>query len=171
MIRKATQLDLDGITAGEAACFPPAEAATREQFAERLCFFPDHFWMMVRPDKAENRIGHTWDGQIISFVNGFVTDEEDLVDEMFSHAMDHNEQGKWQMIFGVDTLPEFRHRGYAGMLIRAAIEDARRQGRSGVVLTCKDERIGFYEQFGFRNEGPSQSTHGGAAWNQMRIRF
>ena len=40
----------------------------------------------------------------------------------------------------------------------------------GVVLTCKENMIPFYEQFGFVDEGVSESEHGGVVWHQMRIR-
>ena len=39
LIRKATTADLDLVTYIEATCFPPAEAAPREAFKERL----DHY--------------------------------------------------------------------------------------------------------------------------------
>ena len=35
-IRTAQMEDIDAITAVEIECFPPAEAATREEFAERF---------------------------------------------------------------------------------------------------------------------------------------
>ncbi len=151
--------DLDSISSVEKACFPEAEAATREEFAERLSHYADHFWLMFDGDK------------LIAFVDGFVTDKEDLTDEMFAKADMHDENGRWQMIFGVNTLKEYRRRGYAGKLIERAIEDSRKQGRKGLVLTCKEERIDFYAKFGFENEGLSCSEHGGARWYQMRLRF
>lgn len=45
-IRTAQMEDIDAITAVETECFPPAEAATREEFAERLKYYKDHFWLM-----------------------------------------------------------------------------------------------------------------------------
>lgn len=67
------------------------------------------------------------------------------------------------MIFGVNTLPEYRRRGLAGTLINEMIAEARRQGRDGLVLTCKDRLVHYYAKFGFLNEGVSEkSTHGGA---------
>lgn len=42
-IRKGTLKDLEAIAAVEAACFPAAEAATAEEFAERLQQYGDHF--------------------------------------------------------------------------------------------------------------------------------
>ena len=81
------------------------------------------------------------------------------------------EQGAWQMIFGVNTLPACRRRGYAEQLLRRAIADARAQGRKGLVLTCKDRLVHYYAKFGFVSEGISGSTHGGVVWYQMRLTF
>ena len=75
------------------------------------------------------------------------------------------------MIFGVNTIPEYRSRGCAGELLSRAILDARQQGRRGLVLTCKDRLLAYYAKFGFVNEGVSVSTHGGVVWYQMRLRF
>lgn len=160
IIRKATMNDLDAISEVESECFPAAEAATKEEFRERLESYADHFLLMFDGEK------------LAAFIDGFVTDEPDLTDEMYENAAMHNESGKWQMIFGVNTLPEYRRRGLAGALINEMIAEARRQGRDGLVLTCKDRLVHYYAKFGFLNEGVSEkSTHGGAVWNQMRLTF
>lgn len=159
LIRNATQEDLDAISQVEAECFPPAEVATKEEFAKRLAYYGSHFWLMFDGDK------------LIAFVDGFVTDEADLTDEMYEKAEMHHESGDWQMIFGVNTIPAYRKKGYAGELIKRAIADAREQGRKGLVLTCKDRLIPYYAKFGFVNEGVSESVHGNVVWNQMRLTF
>lgn len=160
IIRKATMNDLDAISEVESECFPAAEAATKEEFRERLESYADHFLLMFDGEK------------LAAFIDGFVTDEPDLTDEMYENAAMHNESGKWQMIFGVNTLPEYRRRGLAGALINEMIAEAKRQGRDGLVLTCKDRLVHYYAKFGFLNEGVSgKSTHGGAVWNQMRLTF
>ena len=159
LIRTAAITDLADVTAVEAECFPPAEAATGEEFAERLKIYGNHFWLLFDGDR------------LVSFVDGFVTDEPDLTDEMYADASMHNENGAWQMIFGVNTIPSERKKGYAGQLIRRAIADAKEQGRKGLVLTCKTERIHYYASFGFVDEGLSESVHGGVPWNQMRLTF
>lgn len=160
VIRKATIEDLAAITAVEAVCFPPAEAATRDEFEERLKYYGNHFILMFDGEK------------LISFVDGFVTNEPDLRDEMYAKAELHNESGTWQMIFGVNTIPEYRNKGYAGELINYMIEEARMQGRKGLVLTCKEHKIGYYAKFGFADEGVSEnSTHGNVVWHQMRLSF
>lgn len=114
-----------------------------------------------------------YDGsRLIAFVDGFVTDEADLTDEMYENAAMHNENGAWQMIFGVNTLPEYRRHGHAGQLVRQAIADAKQQGRKGLVLTCKDRLIYYYAKFGFVDEGVTdKSTHGNVVWHQMRLSF
>ena len=159
-IRTATAADCDLLAAVEAACFPPAEAATAADFAARLAVYPTHFWLLEEDD-----------GTLVSFVDGMVTDEPSLRDEMYENAGLHNEHGAWQMIFGVNTRPEYRRRGYAGQLLERVIADARRQGRKGCVLTCKDRLIHYYEKFGFVNEGVSRSVHGGVVWYDMRLSF
>ena len=160
VIRNASMEDLAAVTAVEAACFPVAEAATEQDFAKRLKVYPNHFWLL-----EDER------GRLISFVNGLVTDEPSLRDEMYSDAAFHNEQGAWQMIFGVNTLPEYRRQGLAGQVIRRVIADARAQGRKGCVLTCKEALLHYYETFGFVNEGVSESVHGGVVWYEMRLIF
>lgn len=158
-IRTATIDDLDALASVEAECFPAVEAASREEIQSRLEHYADHFWLMFDGDK------------LISFVDGFVTDEAYLTDEMYEKAEMHNEDGAWQMIFGVNTIPEYRRRGYAGELLESAIADARAQGRRGLVLTCKDALIHYYAKFGFVNEGVSESVHGNVVWYQMRLCF
>lgn len=160
VIRTATIKDLDAVTAVEAECFPPAEAATRKDFEGRLTAYGNHFWLMFEGEK------------LISFVDGFVTDQEDLTDEMYEKADMHDENGKWQMIFGVNTIPAYRKKGYAGQLLERAISDAKEQGRVGLVLTCKDKLVHYYAKFGFVDEGVSEkSTHGNVVWHQMRLTF
>ena len=96
---------MQGIVNIEAECFPAAEAATEASLSGRLAFYPNHFWVQLDGDR------------MIGFVNGMVTDEPDLRDEMYEDASLHNENGAWQMIFGVDTIPEYRCRG-CGTLLR-----------------------------------------------------
>ena len=108
--------------------------------------------------------------QLIAFVDGFVTNEPDLTDEMYDKAAMHNENGAWQMIFGVNTIPAYRRRGYAEELIRCAINDAKKHDRKGLVLTCKEHLVPYYAKFGFQDEGVSdKSTHGNVVWHQMRL--
>lgn len=73
-IRTARISDLPAVAAVEAECFPPAEAATRRIFEARLRVYPNHFWL--------------WEdnGTLVGFINGMVTDESTIRDEMFENA-------------------------------------------------------------------------------------
>ena len=159
LIRTGRWSDAEALAAVEAACFPPAEAASPDRLKERLKHYAGHFWVMEE------------EGRIIAFVDGMTTDREDLTDDMYEDAALHDENGAWQMIFGVSTLPAYRRQGCASALLIRAIKDARLQGRKGLALTCKEGLIPWYASFGFRNEGPSVSVHGGARWFQMRLRI
>ena len=157
MLRNATLADVNALAEVEKACFPPAEAASLAAIRERVAAYGDCFWLLFQEAK------------LLGFIDGMVTDEKDLRDEMYQDASLHNPQGKWQMIFGLNTLPEYRLRGYAGQMIKAMIESAEKSGRTGVVLTCKEPLLHYYHKFGFINEGISESTHGDVLWYQMRL--
>lgn len=158
-IRNATIADLQSLTAVEAECFPPAEAATEEDIKARLKVYPNHFWLLLDGER------------VVGFIDGMVTDEADLRDEMYEDARLHREGGDWQMIFGLNTVPAYRRQGCAGKLMERMIEAAREEGRRGLVLTCKDRLVPYYSKFGFVSEGVSQSEHGGVVWYQMRLTF
>lgn len=158
-IRTAVPGDLPSIIQIELECFPESEAASPTSLSARVASYPDHFWVLLD------------DSTMVGFVNGLVTEEPDLRDEMYEDAALHDEHGAWQMIFGVDIIPAYRRQGCAGQLLRHVIETAKAQGRRGVVLTCKEALVHYYAKFGFADEGISQSTHGGVIWHQMRVTF
>ena len=159
IIRTATMADLTAVTEVERRCFPEAEAATEDEFRMRLQVYPEHFWIMEE------------EGKIISFINGMVVDEMTIRDEMYENTGLHNEEGQWQAVFGVNTLPEYRRQGCAAAVMHKVIEDARTQGRRGCILTCKEALIHYYEKFGYKNYGISKSVHGGVIWYDMRLEF
>ena len=94
-----------------------------------------------------------------------------LTDDMFHTPEKYDIDGAWLMLLSVATHPFHRYRGYAQRVMRQVIADSREQGRKGLVLTCKEHLIPFYQKFGFKSEGKSDSTHGGAVWYQMRLTF
>ena len=159
IIRTANINDLDEIYNIESTCFSANEAASKKDLKNRLKYYPNHFWLIFNEDR------------LIAFIDGMVTTQKDLADEMYEDASLHDENGNWQMIFGVNTLPEYRKQGYASSLINQIISCAKKEKRLGVVLTCKKELINFYSKFGFVDEGISESEHGGVIWHQMRLEF
>ena len=158
-LKRGDLADLSAVTKVERACFPPLEAATEESFRERLKFYGNHFLLLYKGD------------QLISFVDGFCTKEENLTDLMYEDASLHDEEGSWQMIFGVNTVPAYQRRGIASKMLEEFIRMAKEEGREGLVLTCKKEKIPFYSRLGFSLEGLSDSVHGNVEWYQMRLKF
>ncbi len=158
-IRTATLADLDAVSAIEAACFPPAEAASRASFAARLEIFPNYFWLVEE------------DGALLGFLNGAVIDDDVIDDRCYAQAECHNPNGAYQAVFGINTLPAHRNCGLGGAMLRAMIDTAKAEGRKGCVLTCKDYLKNYYESFGFVCKGRSASSHGGAVWNDMILTF
>lgn len=158
-IRYAKLEDLDAVTAAEATCFPPAEAASRERIEARLKVFPKNFWV------AE------MDGRVIGFINGMACDRRTIIDEMFADANMHDDAGAWQSVMSIGVLPEYQRHGIAARLMQTLIDDARAAGRKGCTLTCKDRLIHYYAKFGYKDEGVSVSEHGGAVWYDMVLEF
>ena len=156
-IRAVRAEDLESIAEIEAACFPAAEAATRESFKMRIATFPDSFFV------AETM------GRIIGFINGCVTNSPVIYDEMFHDSRHHIPTGENVSIFGLDVLPEYRKQGIAAKLMNHYIQVARNSGRKKVILTCKERLVPYYESFGYVNDGLSSSTHGGAQWFDMTL--
>lgn len=159
-IRPVRPEDLDRVARLEAACFPPAEAAGKEEFARRIAAFPECFL-----------VAESAQGEIIGMINGCVTDTTTLPDELYHDATLHQPDGPYQTVFGLDVLPEWRRQGIAARLMEAFLDQARQRGKTGAILTCKDHLLHYYERFGYRCQGRSASTHGGAQWNDMLLLF
>ncbi len=160
IIRPALSEDVVKIADIEARCFPPAEAAPLKSFEERFAAFPECFF-----------VAETKDGQVVGHINGCVTGEPNLPDELYHDAGLHKPDGAWQTVFGLAVLPEFQHKGIARALMEHLKVVSKDRGKEGIVLTCKEAKIGFYESFGYVNQGVSASSHGGAKWYDMVLRF
>lgn len=155
--------ELNTISEIEAVCFPSAEAASLDSIRQRAAAFPASFFVAEEDIPAQ--------GRIIGFINGCVTDELTIRDEMFEDVSAHSPAGMYQAVFGLDVLPDCRRQGIAAALMNALIASARAAGRKGLILTCKEHLIPYYEKFGYRSLGVSQSVHGGAIWFDMVLEF
>ena len=159
IIRQAFIEDLDSVAKVESICFPVAEAATRKSLEQRINRFSKSFFV------AEA------DGKIIGFINGCIINGTVIYDELYENSALHVPDGDYQTIFGLDVMPDYRNHGIAAQLMNHMIEVSRLAGRKGVILTCKDKLIHYYEKFGYVNKGISKSEHGGAEWYDMVLEF
>jgi ribosomal protein S18 acetylase RimI-like enzyme len=151
--------DLEELSLLEGLCFPPEEAATKESIRQRLQTFAESFLVAETEHK------------IIGLINGCVTNSPVIFDEMFKAVEYHIPDGKYQAIFGLDVHPDYRRKGIAAKLMEQMIDVSKAAGRKGVILTCKDRLIKYYESFGFINKGISKSTHGNLVWYDMILEF
>ena len=104
MIRKGTKEDAEILSKVEATCFPPNEAATSKEIQERLNVYANHFLLLFEEDR------------LISFIDGFCTNQRDLTDEMYSDASMHDEDGDWLE----DDTDDERHEAHEGRNARNA---------------------------------------------------
>ena len=156
IIRHANLNDVEILAQIEEQSYPKEEKASKNSIEQRIKTFGNYFWIL-----EENN-------NILAFINGMLTDKENLVDEMFEDATLHNDKAPNFMVFSVVTNPNFRGKGYAKILLNKMIADLTKQNKKQIVLTCKEHLLKFYASFGFINEGISNSNHGGVSWYQMR---
>ena len=154
-IEQAKAEDLKDIANIEAICFPQTEAGGYEEFVKRYEVFGENFLVARKDD------------QIVGFINGNETSQRYLPDCFYSDASLHDPKGIYMTVFGIDVLPTYQHQGIASMLMHAYIDLARKKGKEGIILTCKDRLLPFYESFGYKKLQDSLSSHGGAKWNDM----
>ncbi len=158
-IRTATLEDLNRVTEIEATCFPSSEAADKTTMKERLEVYQKGFF-----------VGEI-DGEIIGFINGGAFNADSIQDEFFESMEHHNDHNKALVIFGLDVHPNYQGKGIASLLMKHFIEFARSECKEAVLLTCKDHLLHYYEKFGYINNGPSNSSHGGAKWYDMTLKL
>lgn len=109
------------------------------------------------------------DGRTIAYIEGPVSDERYIADSFFHGSPDFSEAASYQTITSLAVHPDYQGQGIAQELLKRLIEVARSQGRKGVSLTCLEHLIGYYEKFGFSNEGKSESEHAGKTWYNMML--
>jgi ribosomal protein S18 acetylase RimI-like enzyme len=151
--------DLASVANIEAICFPASEAAPKEALEERLSAYMKGFFVAVL------------DGETIGFVNGGATNDLEIKDEFFESMDLHNDDGNNLVIFGLDIHPDHQHKGYARKLMNHFIVFAKEENKESVILTCKNHLIAYYETFGYKNLGVSDSVHGGAKWYDMLLKL
>ncbi len=157
--RNIQPYEVEQAIAIEQICFPPNEACSAKSMKDRIEAAPDFF--LVAVDKATSKIA--------GFLNGIATDEETFRDEFFTDTSLHQPDGKNIMLLGLDVLPEYRRQGLAHEIVRQYLQREKSRGRKELILTCLEEKVGFYENMGFRDLGIAASTWGGEEWHAMSV--
>lgn len=158
-IRQARSDEVAVMAEIEALGFPASEAAPLSAFESRFAVFPECFFVLEV------------DGKVAGFMNGCVHTEPAVPDALYAHPNLHQADGDFQTVFGLVVHPDYQGLGYARQLVKHFIQASQAAGRKGVVLTCKDKLVPFYESVGFVFQGVSESKHGGVTWNDMLLIF
>ncbi|MBR1579037.1 MAG: GNAT family N-acetyltransferase [Selenomonadaceae bacterium] len=158
-IRRATVDDLIEVAEIEAESFPSSEADSLEMISFRLRVEPEMFLVAELDDR------------LVGFINALPTNVERLTNEFYTAApaVDQNAVGVAAM--SLDVRSNYRRRGIAAQLMNALIDRARLEHKLFVSLVCKDEKIPYYQRFGFNDVGVSNVTLGGARWHDMIMKF
>lgn len=167
--RPITMSDLETVIEIENYGFTPEEAATPEAFKIRIEQIPDTFLIAEQiitttdPDTNES----TTTKRIVGFIDGPVVHKRYITDDLFDTVVPNPPTGGHQSILGIAVHPDFRKHGLGSALMNELIRVAKEAKRETITLTCRDILFNFYEKLNFKNEGVSESTHGGYVWYNM----
>ncbi len=137
----------------EHACFSKNEFCPKEKLKKRLRSFPSHFYLI----KENNHI--------VAYLSGFCNDEERFSSTHFLSTKIHSEKGKNFFLLSLCCLKSFRKRGYASLLLKTLREDMKE--KENILLLCKEDRISFYERFGYQKDGFVLKNS--EDWYEMRL--
>ncbi|WP_019394542.1 GNAT family N-acetyltransferase [Priestia filamentosa] len=158
-IRNASLSDRPRLIEIENLCFSKEEASTPKTTKQRLQHIRDSFFV------AEE------DVTILGLVNGPVTGQEFITDDLFENITENPSFGGQQTILGLGVHPDFQSRGILAKLLAHLEKEACKRTRETVTLTCKEALISFYGKYGYINMGVADSAHSGVVWYNMSKRL
>lgn len=157
---KAREQDLQQIMEIENSGFSKAEAATKESMLERIKIIPDTF--IVAYDEKQQPLGYSV---------GPASTKRYLSDELFEKSTPNSPLAPYQTILSLAVAPNKQKMGLAGRLLAQLATVAKNQGRHLITLTYLEELVPFYEKYGYRVDGVSDSKHAGEIWYNMTRLF
>ena len=110
------EADIAELAQLEACCFPKEEAADEAALRRRAKAFSGKAFLVMKKD-----------GVIIGMINGCVSNQHMICDAMYEDESLHDPYGAYQTVFGLDVHPAHQHQGYAGELMQALIETAKKE--------------------------------------------
>ena len=141
IIRRVTMDDLGEVVNLESAAFKMTKEQTRNDMVGRIENYPDTFLVAQE------------DGKVIGHIFGPAFNKRYIEDELYFNNHPNQKDDRYQMILSLAVLPAYRKQGIATKLIEALAQEARKQNRQAISLTCLPKLIKFYEKRGFHNEG------------------
>lgn len=136
--------------------FSESEAATRTAMSERIQIINDTFIV------AQNE-----NSKIVGFIVGPAINKRYITDDLFEKTSPNDKTALYQTVLSLAVHPEYRKCGIAECLLEQLRKTAVTQNRKAITLTCLDKLVGFYEKYGYVNEGRSESIHANEIWYNM----
>ena len=133
--------DLGEVVNLESAAFKMTKEQTKNDMMGRIENYPDTFLVAQE------------DGKVIGHIFGPAFNKRYIEDELYFENHPNQKDDCYQMVLSLAVLPEYRKQGVATKLIEAMTQEARKQNRQAISLTCLPKLIKFYEKRGFHNEG------------------
>lgn len=140
IIRRVTMDDLEEVVNLESAAFKMTKEQTKNDMMGRIENYPDTFLVAQE------------DGKVIGHIFGPAFNKRYIEDELYFENHPNQKDDRYQMVLSLAVLPEYRKQGVATKLIEAMTQEARKQNRQAISLTCLPKLIKFYEKRGFHNE-------------------
>lgn len=153
--RKATIEDLPTLIELENKGFTLKEAATPEAIAQRIEIISDTF--IIAEQESE----------IAGYINGPVIPQKYITDDLFETIKPNPDIGGYLSVLGLVVSEKYQKQGLGGQLLNQFENIARKNARFGVTLTCRDMLVPFYEKYGYKNEGLSDSQHASVQWYNL----
>lgn len=141
IIRRVTMDDLGEVVNLESAAFKMTKEQTKNDMMGRIENYPDTFLVAQE------------DGKVIGHIFGPAFNKRYIEDELYFENHPNQKDDCYQMVLSLAVLPEYRKQGVATKLIEVMTQEARKQNRQAISLTCLPKLIKFYEKRGFHNEG------------------
>ncbi len=155
VFRIASASDLDLLYDAEKRCFK-GDYLNREDLEAMLERFPEHFLLLYK------------DGVFLGYQISCPSSLEHFEDTLFQGKA-YEEEGSQLYLLGLGVLPEHQGKGYGRILIERLKEEALRQKRKKIILTCKEDLVPFYSRYGFKLTGDSLSCFAGKRWKEMAL--
>ena len=141
IIRTVTMDDLNEVVELESDAFKMTKKQTEQDMIGRIENYPDTFLVAQE------------DGKVIGHIFGPAFNKRYIEDELYFKNHPNRKTDHYQMVLSLAVLPEYRKQGVATKLIEALAQEAIKQNRQAISLTCLPKLIKFYEKRGFHNEG------------------
>lgn len=155
VFRIASASDLDLLYEAEKRCFK-GDSLNEEDLEAMLEHFPEHFLLLYKDD--------VFLGYLISCPSSL-----ERFEDILFQGKACEEEGYHLYLLGLGVLPEHQGKGYGRILIERLKEEALKQKREKIILTCKEDLVPFYSRYGFETAGDSLSSFAGKRWKEMTL--